>query len=384
MYLYKNVNVIFENEIRKLDVLTDGEKISEVSETIEKDEAVVIDGKGRYLSSGFIDLHLHGGGGYSAMGSKDDILGMAKAHAKYGTTSILPTSLAAGLSQLDKVCENIAAAQKENRNILGAHLEGPFLSKKMCGAQSTDNLFVPSETDYMPFLEKHKNIIKMMGIAPELDGAFELAKRLRELNIVVSIAHSSGDYDTAIEALRHGFSDITHIYNACTSCYKEGVFRKAGTVEAGLSEDGYTVQVISDLVHLPKGVLRLLYKAKGPDKMYLITDGLEFSAFEMQEGEQFVQKNGVEVVYEDNAMKLADRSCLAGSTANGSRLVANMYKKANIPLTQAVKMMTVTPARVISVDKYKGKIEKGYDADIILFDENVNVSSVMINGKPVY
>ncbi len=383
MYLYKNVRVILENEIKELEVLTGGEKIVEVGENINCPDAETIDGGGKYLSAGFIDLHVHGGGGFSAMGTKDDILNMAKAHAKYGTTSILPTALAAPLSQLSGVCENTRLAMEENRNILGSHLEGPFLSVKMCGAQSTDNLFVPSKTDYTEFLEKYGDTVKMMGVAPELDGAYELGETLEKRGIVASIAHSSGNYDTAYEALNHGFSDITHIYNACTSCYKEGVFRKAGTVEAALSDDRFSVQAIADLVHLPVGVLRLIYKAKGADKMYLITDGLEFSAFDMNEGEEFTQKNGVKVVYEDEVMKLADRSCLAGSTANGARLVRNMYKAVGVPLYEAVKMMTVTPARVIGVDSYKGKIAKGYDADILLFDDNVNIASVMINGKPV-
>ncbi len=383
MYLYKNVKVILENEIKELEVLTGGEKIVEVGENINCPDAETIDGGGKYLSAGFIDLHVHGGGRFSAMGTKDDILNMAKAHAKYGTTSILPTALAAPLSQLSGVCENTRLAMEENRNILGSHLEGPFLSVKMCGAQSTDNLFVPSKTDYTEFLEKYGDTVKMMGVAPELDGAYELGETLEKRGIVASIAHSSGNYDTAYEALNHGFSDITHIYNACTSCYKEGVFRKAGTVEAALSDDRFSVQAIADLVHLPVGVLRLIYKAKGSDKMYLITDGLEFSAFDMNEGEEFTQKNGVKVVYEDEVMKLADRSCLAGSTANGARLVRNMYKTVGVPLYEAVKMMTVTPARVIGVDSYKGKIAKGYDADILLFDDNVNIASVMINGKPV-
>ncbi len=383
MYLYKNVKVILENEIKELEVLTGGEKIVEVGENINCPDAETIDGGGKYLSAGFIDLHVHGGGGFSAMGTKDDILNMAKAHAKYGTTSILPTALAAPLSQLSGICENTRLAMEENRNILGSHLEGPFLSVKMCGAQSTDNLFVPSKTDYTEFLEKYGDTVKMMGVAPELDGAYELGEELEKRGIVASIAHSSGNYDTAYEALNHGFSDVTHICNACTSCYKEGVFRKAGTVEAALSDDRFSVQSIADLVHLPVGVLRLIYKAKGADKMYLITDGLEFSAFDMNEGEEFTQKNGVKVVYEDEVMKLADRSCLAGSTANGARLVRNMYKTVGVPLYEAVKMMTVTPARVIGVDSYKGKIAKGYDADIIIFDGNVNIASVMINGKPV-
>lgn len=154
---------------------------------------------------------------------------------------------------------------------------------------------------------------------------------------MASIAHSSGDYDTAKEAIKHGYSDVTHLYNACTSCYKRGIFRRAGTVEAALTHDELTAQVIADLCHLPLGVLKLIYRCKGADKMYLITDGLEYSATETKEGTLVMQKNGVPAIYEDGVMKLADRSCIAGSVATTDRLVRNMYKRVGVPLCDAVK-----------------------------------------------
>lgn len=381
MIIYRNVKLIKENEITDEDVLVDGGKISEVGKDLCCENAETVDGKGYYLSAGFIDLHVHAGGGFSAMGGKNDILKMAEAHAKYGTTSMLPTALSAPLDILEDVIKSVKEAQKENKNILGVHLEGPFLSPDMSGAQKSDNIFTPANTDYDEFIEKYKDTIKMMGVAPELDGAFTLAEKLKSNGVVVSIAHSNADYDISVEALKHGFSDVTHIYNACTSCFKKGAFRYAGTVEAGLANDEFTVQVIADLKHLPLGVLKLIYKAKGADKMYLITDGLEFSASEVENGTKVVQGNGVEAVIEDGVMLLADRSKLAGSTCNSATLVRNMYKHVGVPLTQAVKMMTLTPAKVIGADSYKGKIEKGYDADIILFDENINIKSVMILGK---
>ena len=381
MILFKNVKVIQESCIIDSDVLVNGSKIEEIGTNLFCEGAEIIDGKGFYLSAGFIDLHVHGGGGFSAMGGKDEILGMAEAHAKFGTTSMLPTALSAGLDTLEKVTQSVIEAQKENRNILGVHLEGPFLSPNMNGAQKSDSIFIPRNTDYDGFINKYKDTIKMMGVAPELDGAFALGEKLKNNGAVASIAHSSADYDISVEALKHGFSDVTHIYNACTSCFKKGAFRYAGTVEAGLANDEFTVQVIADLKHLPLGVLKLIYKAKGADKMYLITDGLEFSASEIEDGTKVMQKNGVEALYEDGVMLLADRSKLAGSASNSIDLVRNMYKKVGVPLTDAVKMMTVTPAKVIGVDSFKGKIEKGYDADIILFDDELNLKSVMISGE---
>lgn len=383
MILYKNVRIIKENETVNEDVLVDCGKIIATGKNLNAENAEIIDGGGCYLSAGFIDLHVHAGGGASAMGGKEEILRMAAAHAKYGTTSLLPTALSAPLDILEEVAEAVKEAQKENKNILGVHLEGPFLSPQMNGAQKSDNIFTPADTEYDGFIEKYKGTIKMMGVAPELDGAFTLAEKLRKNGAVVSIAHSSADYDISVEALNHGFSDVTHIYNACTSCFKKGAFRYAGTVEAGLANDEFTVQVIADLKHLPLGVLKLIYKAKGADKMYLITDGLEFSASEIENGTKVTQRNGVDAVIEDGVMLLADRSKLAGSACDSATLVRNMYKCVGVPLTDAVKMMTLTPARVIGVDSYKGKIEKGYDADIILFDENINIKSVMISGKVI-
>lgn len=380
MTLFKNAKVIKENNIIRCDVLVDNGKIAEIGNDIQVQAADLIDCEGFYLSPGFIDLHVHGGGGFSAMGGKEEILKMAAAHLKYGTTSLLPTALSAPLDVLEEVTKAVIEAQRENKNILGVHLEGPFLSPEMSGAQKSENIFTPSKTDYDSFIEKYKSTIKMIGVAPETDGAFELGEKLKNNGAVVSIAHSKADYDISVEALKHGFSDITHIYNACTSCFKNGAFRCAGTVEAGLANDEFTVQVIADLKHLPLGVLKLIYKAKGADKMYLITDGLEFSATKISNGTVVTQKNGVKAVIEDGVMLVEDRSRLAGSSSNSAALIRNMYKSVGVPLVDAVKMMSLTPAKVIGVDSFKGKIEKGYDADIILFDDNINIKSVMLSG----
>lgn len=383
MLIIKNANVILENEIKRLDILINGEKIESTGESINYESAEVFDADGCFVSAGFIDLHVHGGGGYSFMGNESDILNAAKAHGKYGVTSILPTALAADFGTLENMCQNVSNAQKQNPGILGVHLEGPFLSEKMCGAQSKDFLAVPSQTDYKEFLEKYKFLIKMMGVAPELDGATELGSSLKDMGIVASIAHSAGDYGTAVKALENGFSDITHIYNACTSCYKKDGLRCAGTVEAGLVNDGFTVQAIADLKHLPIGILKLIYKAKGADRMYLISDGLEFSAMKIENGAVVTQKNGVKAVFKDGAMFTADSKALAGGAGSGIELVKNMHKAVGVSLTDAVKMMTLTPAKVIGVDSHKGKISAGYDADIVVFDSEFNIKSIFALGKRI-
>lgn len=385
MTVFKNVKIIQETEIISGEVAVENGKITAVQpHIVAPQNAEIVDGGGQYLSPGFIDLHVHGGGGYSAMGGKDAVVKMCEAHAKHGTTSILPTTLAAPIEQLKKAIDGIREAQTATSkvHILGVHLEGPFLSPNMCGAQSPESILVPAEEDFEDLLSYWEDI-KIVGAAPETAGGMALGKAIRAHGAVASVAHSTADYDMAQTAFQNGYSDVTHLYNACTSCHKVGAFRYAGTVEAALVNDAVSVQVIADLRHQPAGVLRLIYKCKGADKMYVITDALEYAASDLHEDDSFTQENGMSVVYSDGVMLLADRSCLAGSVATCDTLVRNLYKIVGISLCDCVKMASLTPARVVGLDNRKGKIEVGYDADLLLFDENISISAVYVSGKPI-
>ncbi len=379
MVIYKNAKVIFPDKIRDSIVVTDGGKIVDICNNFEeKAENTVIDCNGLYLSPGFIDLHVHGGGNKSAMSEiYEDIISMAEAHLQYGTTSIVPTTLASPIDQLKKVTLSIKKASEESKkaHILGVHYEGPYISKKYKGAQSEDNILNPDQNPPDELFELWNKIL-IMGAAPEEPGVLALGDKLKSRGIIASMAHTAASYEQAEEALKHGFSDITHIYNACTSCFKIGVFRTAGVVEAALAIDEISAQTIADLRHLPKGLLKLIYKCKGDDKMYLITDGLEFSACNLKENTVFTQENGISVVYENNVMMLADKSALAGSVATLRDCVRNMYKEVGVPLYSAVKMATLTPATVINHQTSKGQIKVGCDADIILFDDDINIKAV--------
>ncbi len=385
MTIFKNVKIITEKEIVSGEVAVENGKITAVQPQIDApQDAQIIDGGGRYLSPGFIDLHVHGGGGYSAMGGRDAVVKMCEAHAKHGTTSILPTTLAAPIAQLKTAIDGVREAQAatDRVHILGVHLEGPFLSPNMCGAQSPENILSPAREDFEDLLS-YWDGIKIVGAAPETDGGLTLGKAVCAHGAVASVAHSTAGFDTAQTAFQNGYSDVTHLYNACTSCHKVGAFRHAGTVEAALVNDSVSVQVIADLRHQPAGVLQLIYKCKGADKMYVITDGLEYAASDLHEGDSFTQENGMSVVYSDGVMLLADRSCLAGSVATCDVLVRNLYKTVGIPLCDCVKMASLTPARVVGFGDRKGKIAVGYDADLLLFDEDINVSAVFVSGKQI-
>ena len=384
MLVIKNANVIFTDKIRNATVLCDNGKIVDIVERYsECENDTIIDANSNYLSPGFIDIHVHGGGNKSAMSTNYcDIIDMAEAHLKHGTTSIVPTTLASPISQLKDVTLSIKEASEKSKkaNILGLHYEGPYISLKYKGAQSPENILNPIKNPPDKLFELWDKIL-IMGAAPEEEGCLELGDKLRKRNIVASVAHSAASFEIEEEAVKHSYSDITHIYNACTSCFKEGIFRVAGVVEAGLVLDEITTQVIGDLRHLPKGLLQLIYKAKGVEKMYLITDGLEFSASDIKENTVYMQENGMGVIFEDGAMKLSDRSALAGSVATLKDCVRNMYKEVKTPLYEAVRMASLTPAEVIGFGNKKGKIEKGYDADLIIFDDNINVKSVITNGN---
>ena len=381
-YLFINARVLTPFTIRDAAVLVRGGRIEDIAEHIESGENTrVIDAGGRLLAPGYIDLHVHGGGGRSVMeGTSEAICAMARAHALRGTTSILPTTLSMPLPAMIRAGQAVtgAMAEKHPYTILGVHQEGPCLSPAQGGAQSTDALLVPARADLTALIEDCP-ALRMMGVAPELDGAMALGRRLSERGIVASAAHTDADYDAMARAVMNGFSDVTHLYSGCSSVVRRSAFRVAGVVEAGLEMSALTVQVIADGCHLPLPLLRLIYRCKGADKMYAVTDGLEFSAAEQQEGALYTQLNGQPCLYEDGVMKLPDRHAFAGSVATMSRLVRTLVR-AGIPLADAVRMATDTPAQRIGA-KGKGRIAAGYDADILLLDDSLHVTLVMAGGE---
>ena len=384
MKLFYNAKVILSDGIKDLCVLTENKKIVKTAPRIDAPAAEKIDCEGLYLSPGFADIHVHGGGGYSAMSEdEEDVIKMCRAHALKGTTSIVPTTLAAPINRLQKAISTVSSAKEKctSANILGVHLEGPFLSPKKSGAQSPESILIPDEEKISALLDFSKDVL-MIGAAPEIKNGMLVGKEASKRNIVASVAHSDASFETAELALKNGYSDITHIFSACSAMHKEGLFRQVGVAEAGLALDGYTAQFIGDLKHLPIGAVKLIFKCKGPDKAYLISDGLEFTASNIREGETVSQGNGMRAVFEDGVMLLEDKSCLAGSASCLSIMVKNLLK-CGVSIIDAVKMASLTPLSVIGFDDRKGKIKEGYDADLILFDKDIDVKRVFVMGSEI-
>ena len=367
-----------------IDIL--GDKIAAVHTGVPTTAADnIIDGKGAYACAGFVDIHVHGGGNIDFMGaSPEEVKTACAAHAKCGTTTILPTTVTANLEMTETMIQNVRiAAENCPVTIPGVHLEGPFLSPAQAGAQDPENLLAPSEEVLTRLENAWPGGIKIMGVAPELPGGVEFGKVLSSHGIRATIAHSDADYNTCVEALASGYTDIAHIYSGCSMVHRINGYRHGGVVEAGLVEDGFTVQIIADGCHLPPELLKLIFKCKGADKISLITDALFPAGADLPEGSVLRQANGMETILEDGVMKMPHRQAFAGSIATMDRLVRNMVTLAGASLSDAVAMATATPARVAGLDDHKGHLKPGFDADIVLLDENLQVTAVYAMGKKI-
>ena len=351
----------------------------------ERDE--VINAGGLYVSPGFIDMHTHGAGGYDFMdGTVEAYLGAAKMHAKHGTTSLLPTTLTSTNEELLKtfsIYKEAKAKNTEGASFLGLHLEGPYFAYGQKGAQDPKYLRNPEPKEYNAILEASDDIMRW-GLAPELNGAIEFGKVLRSKNILPSIAHTDAICEEVEEAFDAGFTHVTHLYSCMSTIIRRNAYRYAGALEATYLIDDMTVEIIADGVHLPKSLLRYVYKFKGPDKIALCTDSMRGAG--MPDGESILGslQGGQKVIIEDGVAKLPDRTAFAGSVATADRLIRTMIGLADVPLEEAIRMITLTPARILKIDKTKGSIEIGKEADLILFDKDININTTIINGKVVY
>lgn len=347
-----------------------------------------IDAKGQYVSAGFIDIHTHGGGGYDFMdGDSASFQGAAAFHLSHGTTGILPTSLSGSDEEIFALFDGFRAAKRDMKNgpeFLGLHLEGPYFAPSQKGAQDEKFLRLPTADHYNAILEQGEGILKRWSVAPELPGALELGDRLRECGVIASIGHSDADYDEVRAAIRHGYTHVTHLYSGMSSLHRVNAFRVLGIVEAAYLFDELTVEIIADGKHLPPELLRLIMRCKDPEKICTVTDSLR-CAGEPEEGEHFSgsRKNGQRVILEDGVAKMPDRTCFAGSVCTADRCVRTMYRQAGVPLEQAVRMMTEIPARVLGVSDRLGRLEPGYDADICIFNDGIEISHVISKGRIV-
>lgn len=369
-------------------VLITGDTITAVCEgNIHAPNAIEIDAQGKYIAAGFIDIHVHGGGGCDFMdGSKQGFLTIAKTHAQYGTTAMVPTTLTAEKEDLLDTLSIYEHANKENTEgaqFLGIHLEGPYFAMNQRGAQDPRYIRNPNPEEYKDILSRSKHI-KRWSAAPELEGAIEFGKYLRSEGVLAAIAHTDAIYEEVVLAVENGYTLATHLYSAMSGVTRRNAFRYAGVIESAFLIDEMDVEIIADGVHLPAPLLKLVYKIKGANKIALITDAMRGAG--MPEGDSVLGniKTGLKVIIEDGVAKLPDRTAFAGSVATADRLVRNMVNMAGVSLLEAVKMMTLTPANIMNVSNKKGSLVAGKDADIVIFDDNIAIQMTMVKGRVVY
>ena len=369
-------------------ILIENGKIAEVSEQhIDMPDAEVIDAGGHYVSPGFIDLHTHGAGDSDLMdGTVEAFLQVAETHARYGTTGLYPTTLASTNEELYKSFDNYHQAKALNTKgaaLLGFHLEGPYFAMSQKGAQDEKYIRNPHHDEYMEIL-RSTDAIARWSSAPELEGSKGFAEALMARGILPAIAHSDAIYEEVIAAFDWGFTHVTHLYSATSGVCRRNLYRYAGIIESAYLLDGMTVEIIADGVHLPASLLKLIYKIKGPDKIALITDSMRAAG--MPEGKSILGSlaNGREVLIEDGVAKLPDLTAFAGSVATADRLVRTMLNLAGTPLPETIQMITSTPAHIMGIDRVKGSLSKGKDADIVIFDKDIRIQMTMVNGNIVY
>lgn len=309
--------------------------------------------------------------------TEDAFRAAVKTHMKYGTTSIFPTLSSSTVPMIEQAAETCTKLMEEKDSpILGLHLEGHYLNMAMAGGQIPENIKSPDPNEYIPIVETW-SCIKRWDAAPELSGAMQFGKYITAKGILASVAHTQAEFEDIRTAYEAGYTHATHFYNAMPGFHKRREYKYEGTVESIYLLDDMTVEVVADGIHVPPTILRLVYKIKGVERTCLITDALACAASDSREA--FDPR----VIIEDGVCKLADHSALAGSVATMDRLIRTMVQKAEIPLADAVRMASETPAKIMGVYDRKGSLQKGKDADIIVMDEDLNVRAVWAMGKLV-
>lgn len=371
-------------ETDKALYIRDGKILDVTRDEIAADK--VIDANNAYVSPGFVDLHTHGAGGTDFMdGTPEDVRIALRAHVQHGTTAIMPTATTANPESFRKSIEDIGFIMEENDPnlpaVIGAHLEGPYFALSQAGAQAPEFITDPIKEEYEALLSEYKGIIKRWSFAPERKGAVEFCETLIKNGVVPSIGHTDATYDEILPVYEAGCRLMTHFYSGMSALTRKGGFRVLGAVETGYLLDDMYVETIADGKHLPPELLRLIYKIKGSDHICMVTDSMRGAGVEglkeMILGP--IADNRVAVI-EDGVAKMPDRTCFAGSIATTDRLVRVMHKEAGVDIVESVKMMTEIPARSVGA-KNIGSIRPGFDADIVLFNDNIEIQKVLLKGK---
>ena len=358
--LIKNGTIIFPDALLpRSAVLIEGRKIVAVGKRTRHPRGIIsIDAGGAYISPGFIDTHIHG--------SPDDIF---KNETKSGTTSVVIAESCAPLESIYNKIRRVEKFMKRSsfgHNVLGVRLEGPYINKKKAGAQERRYIRRPDRKEMLEIIKKCGHLLKIMTIAPEVKDAIPVIKLLGHHGIIASIGHSNATYEEATAGIEAGVTHATHIFNAMRGPERG----ESGASSAVLLEDTVTAEIVLDLIHVPKETFDILIKVKGTSRTILITDSVRAE-----------KRSGVEK--QDGVYKFKDGT-IAGSGLTTIGALRHSVRACGLQLVDAIRMLTINPARLLGVERRKGRISAGLDADIVIFDENFDVKLTIVNGEIAY
>ena len=386
--IFTNARLILPDGIRDgLEVVVEQGKIAGIRHTPslrQTGEPVrgqeLIDLNGNYLAPGFVDLHVHGALGRDTMeASAEAFRSICDYHASGGTTSLLLTTATASLNEIVKVLQVVRDFRSAIGPIAGIHVEGPFISKAKAGAQRAKFIRDPSAANVQQLLE-YADVLKRVTLAPELPGALEAIEVLSAVEISVSGGHSDAWDEDAHAAFDRGMRSVTHTFNCMSSARRRGVYRSAGLLEFALSEPEISCELIADAHHVSLTLMKMLYRAKGPRGICLVTDATAGAG--LPEGSQFALF-GKDCIVENGVCLLADHSALAGSAARMIDLVRVMVRDVNVPLNETIAMATENPARAIGLET-KGRLIVGADADLVVLSPELEVVRTFRCGEQIW
>src|SRR5437762_6855700 len=380
--IFTNARLIFPDGIRdRFEVVVEEGKIAAIRDrSLAHRKHEVIDLNGNYLAAGFIDLHVHGARGHDTMeGSAEAFRAICDFHASGGTTSLLLTTAAAPIASLVELLKAARNFRPLIGAIAGVHVEGPFISKAKCGAQRPEFIQNPSPAAVQRLLE-HADVIKHVTIAPELPGALDAIENFHTHGITVSGGHSNAWDEEARAGFEHGMRSVTHTFNCMSSARRRGVYRVGGLLEFALSERQISCELIADGHHVSPTLMKMLYRAKGPGGICLVTDATAGAG--LPDGSQF-SLFGNDCMVEGGVCLLGDHSALAGGASRMIDLVRNMVHDVAVPMHEAVAMVTQNPARALGLEA-KGRLRVGADADLVILSPDLEILRTFAAGEQIW
>lgn len=354
--LIKNGSILVRGEVI--------ERIGVVDESKLSSQTRVFSYKNKIVVPGFIDIHLHGGGGIDFLDASDEsIVKALRIHLKNGTTSVLPSLMTASHGQVLKALEkfiDIKRNVKDIPEIAGINLEGPYISKEKSGAQQTRYIRKPSLTEMREYIQVSKGNIKIMTVAPEAIGVGSFIRFLTEAGIIPSAGHTNASYDQTIKAVNSGVRLATHLFNAMRGI----AHREPGAAGALLLSDDVYAEVVADGIHLHPSILDLIVRVKPIEKVIMVTDATKF--YGLRKGPSFTPEGK-----------------LYGSNTALSVALKNMVQFTGLPFPKILRTVALNPAKLLKIEKRKGSLKRGSDADMVILDKELNVEGVFVKGKKV-